>query len=133
MVDTRAYNPLSVDELGRHAARALMEYPPASLPPSESFNGGGVYTIHYWGEFSAYADMGDAEPLYVGKADLPGKRQGRAALKKATPALYRRLAQHAGSVNSADNLDLADFRCRWLEPATRFTRARRPSRSERLY
>ena len=41
------YNPLSVDELGRNAARALMEYPPSDLPPKESFGGGGVYTLHY--------------------------------------------------------------------------------------
>ena len=114
MVEPRAYNPLSVDELGRHAARALMEYPSASLPPKESFNGGGVYTVHYQGDFTAYAGMGDEEPIYVGKADLPGKRQGRAAIKRATPALYRRLSEHAGSVDSANNLDLSDFQCRWL-------------------
>jgi len=47
----------------------------------------------------------------MGKAGLPGKRQGRAALKSA---LYRRLAEHDGSVSNAKNLDLVDFRCRWL-------------------
>lgn len=43
----RAYNPLSVDELGRNMARALMEYPADALPPSEPFEGAGVYTLHY--------------------------------------------------------------------------------------
>jgi len=38
----RAYNPLSVDELGRNAARALMEYPADTLPPDEAFDGAGV-------------------------------------------------------------------------------------------
>ena len=110
----RAYNPLNVDELGRNTARKLMEYPAIALPPDEQFAGGGVYTIYYRGGFDTYAGMAHDEPIYVGKADLPGKRQGRAALKRATPVLYRRLAEHAGSVSSAKNLDLADFRCRWL-------------------
>ena len=73
----RIYNPLSVDELGRNAARALMGYPRDTLPPRESFNGAGVYTVHYTGSFGAYAGLREDEPIYVGKADLPGKRQGR--------------------------------------------------------
>ncbi len=108
----RTYNPLSVDELGRNAARALMDYPPEVLPPAETFDGAGVYTIHYQGSFPAYANLGKDKPIYVGKADLPGKRQGRA--QPATPVLHRRLTEHAGSIDSATNLNLADFRCRWL-------------------
>lgn len=110
----RTYNPLDVDELGKNAARALMDYPSVNLPPDESFEGGGVYTIHYAGRFPAYADMVDREPIYVGKADLPGKRQGRRAASRTTPALYRRLSKHAETIQSAENLDLLDFSCRWL-------------------
>lgn len=44
--DVREYDPLSVEELGRNAARKLMEYPSAELPPLAPFNGVGVYTIH---------------------------------------------------------------------------------------
>ena len=69
----RAYNPLSVDELGRNAARALMGYPSVELPPEEQFDGAGVYTIHYSGAFSAYAGLKVDEPIYVGKADLTGE------------------------------------------------------------
>ena len=100
----RAYNPLSVDELGRNAARALMAYPTATLPPDESFDGAGVYTIHYRGAF----------PAYVGKADPQGKRQGRDAIRQTAPVLHRRISEHAGSIQSAENLALDDFRCRWL-------------------
>ena len=110
----RAYNPLEVNELGRNAARKLMEYPAIALPPDEQFTGGGVYTIYYRGGFETYEGMAPDDPIYVGKADLPGKRQGRAAPKRADQALYRRLAEHAGSVRYAKNLDLADFRCQWL-------------------
>ena len=70
-------DPLSVDELGRNAARALMEYPADALPPSEAFDGAGVYTLHYNGAFPAYAAIGLDVPIYVGKADPPGRRQGR--------------------------------------------------------
>ncbi len=109
----RDYNPLSVDELGRNAVRALMDYPADQLPPAESFNGAGVYTIHYSGAFDAYADMGDT-PIYVGKADMPGKRQGRTRGGHSARVLHRRLTEHSRSIDSADNLILAEFGCRWL-------------------
>ena len=110
----RTYNPLSVDELGKNAARALMEYEPSALPPVKQFNGAGVYTIHHHGLFSAYVDMGDSEPIYVGKAEPVGKRQGRTAAGRSSPVLYKRLAEHAGSIGESGNLDVEEFRCRWL-------------------
>lgn len=110
----RVYDPLSVDELGRNAARALMEYPADALPPSDTFEGVGVYTLHYVGMFHAYANIGENAPIYVGKADPPGRRQGRGSATSGAPARYRRLSRHAESIESVSNLDLQDFRCRWL-------------------
>lgn len=109
----REYNPLSVDELGKNAVRALMDYPPETLPPPESFNGAGVYTIHYAGQFDAYAGVGDA-PLYVGMANPPGRRQGRTRGGRPTPVLHRRLTEHSRSIDDAENLTLGEFGCRWL-------------------
>ena len=113
----RAFNPLSIDELGKSAVRALMGYPSDTLPPEEAFSGAGVYTIHYSGAFKAYANLGD-DPIYVGKADMPGRRQGMARASSRGVAswrvLYRRLAEHSRSIDSAANLTLADFACRWL-------------------
>lgn len=114
MAVLRSYNPLSVDELGRNAARALMRHPPSDLPPSDGFDGAGVYTIHYAGPFPAYSGMAKDEPIYVGKADPSGKRQGRAAAQRAEPVLHQRLSKHARSIESVENLALPDFRCRWL-------------------
>lgn len=91
-----------------------MEYPADALPPDESFVGVGVYTLHYVGTFPAYVGLREDEPIYVGKADPPGRRQGRTSLTSGTTVLYRRLSHHAESIKSASNLDLADFRCRWL-------------------
>ena len=93
-------------------ARALMEYPADALPPSEPFDGAGVHTLHYSGVFPAYASVGVDVPIYVGKADPPGRRQGRT--QSSTPVLYRRLQGHAESIEAASNLNLPDFRCRWL-------------------
>ena len=109
----RTYDPLSVDELGQNAARALIGYPAVSLPP-ESFMGAGVYTLHYVGSFPAYAGMGDGEPIYVGKANPPGGRQGRRSAATPSPALHSRLSKHARSVEAVENLELGDFCCRWL-------------------
>ena len=108
------YNPLDVDELGRNAARALMQHPADILPPTEQFAGAGVYTLHYAGDFAAYAGMGDEEPIYVGKTDMPGKRRGQSQTGKRAMALHNRLDEHAKSIEAADNLALSDFRCRWL-------------------
>lgn len=111
---TRTYNPLSVDELGRNAVRALMDYPCEALPPSDRFPGAGVYTIHYHGRFPAYQEIPEGAPIYVGKADPPGKRQGAANRQTDEPALHGRLRQHANTISQAENLDPGDFCCRWL-------------------
>ena len=110
----RNYDPLSVDVLGRNAARALMEHPADLLPPNNIFNGAGVYTLHYRGAFQAYAGIGEDTPIYVGKADPPGRRQGRGRLGEVTTVLHRRLREHSESIEVATNLNLPDFRCRWL-------------------
>ncbi|MYA88447.1 MAG: Eco29kI family restriction endonuclease [Boseongicola sp. SB0662_bin_57] len=78
-----------------------MEYPPAELPPRAPFNGVGVYTIHYRGDFAPYADMPDEEPIYVGKAELRGRRQGRVIEAHPSPVLHRRLCEHADSIQMA--------------------------------
>lgn len=110
----RTYDPLRVDELGRNAARALMAYPADPPPPDEAFDGAGAYTLHYTGSFSGYDGLGQDAPIYVGKADPPGRRQGRAQSTSTTTALYRRLLRHAESIESANNLDISEFRCRRL-------------------
>ena len=85
------------------------------LPPDQ-FDGSGVYAIYYTG----HLDYTDAEsrrgaPIYVGKAVPPGARRGRS---RATPAaarpLYRRLSDHAKSIEQANDLSLEDARCRHL-------------------
>ena len=101
----RSYNPLSVDELGRNAARAITKWPAVELPADELIEGAGVYAVYYSGTFAGYEHMGKNEPIYVGQAVLT-KTQPR--------PLRQRLSEHAKSIEAAGNLDLRDFRCRWV-------------------
>ncbi|MDR2213154.1 MAG: Eco29kI family restriction endonuclease, partial [Pseudomonadales bacterium] len=54
-------------------------------------------------------------PIYVGKAVPPGARKGGFGLgENPGQALYNRLAEHAKSIEQAQNLELSDFFCRFL-------------------
>jgi hypothetical protein len=54
-------------------------------------------------------------PIYVGKAVPAGARKSGLGLDVAPgTVLYNRLAEHADSIREAENLELADFVCRYL-------------------
>lgn len=115
------FNPLDKRNLGKSVADALLATDVHSLPPA-SFRGAGIYAIYYTGSFPVYGKVANANreerfgwPIYVGKADHSGVRKGGFGLG-AEPRLklYRRLAEHAKSIEQANNLELADFRCRFL-------------------
>ncbi|WP_027834881.1 Eco29kI family restriction endonuclease [Maritalea myrionectae] len=114
----RPFNPLEKAHLAESTARALLLRPLEKLPPSEPFEAAGIYAIYYLGKSEFYRGLnnkGEPTPIYVGKADPKGGRQG--ALGWDTPpgyALHNRLRKHAQSIAAADNLDLSDFRCRYL-------------------
>jgi hypothetical protein len=116
------FNPLDKTNLGESVAEAMLQQPIHPLPPDEPFIGAGIYALYYEGDFALYADIAERNrdgryswPLYVGKAVPAGVRKGGYGLG-ADPgqALFRRLSEHAGSINDAENLKLADFRCRFL-------------------
>lgn len=115
------FNPLQKGHLAKSAARALLISDVQPLPP-EPFIAAGVYALYYQGDFPAYRLLveknrdGSYEwPIYVGKAVPEGSRKG-GTLDNIDPGtvLYKRLLDHAKSIEAADNLDLADFRCRYL-------------------
>lgn len=116
------FNPLDKANLGVSVAEALLEQPIGPLPPDEAFFGAGAYAIYYEGDFPLYKQVSMQNrgslyrwPIYVGKAVPAGARKGGYGLG-ADPglALFKRLAEHAGSIEQAENLLLADFRCRFL-------------------
>ena len=115
------YNPLDKRHLGEQVADILLSQPISLLPP-EKFIGAGVYALYYIGDFSAYKLLTDVNkneqykcPIYVGKAVPKGARKGGQG-DDVNPgnALYDRLNDHAKSVNAANNLNIEDFRCRFL-------------------
>lgn len=122
MSPDKPYNPLDKKNLAESVVRALLEEPASILPPGASFEGAGLYVIYYTGDFPAYGPISEANrngafqtPIYAGKADPPGKRKGAFGLE--TPpgsVLYKRLTEHAATIEQVEDFDLADFRCRYL-------------------
>lgn len=107
MKDIKPYNPLDKKNLDGSVADAMLESPVHPLGDLEPFTGAGIYAIYYTGDFEA--------PIYVGKAVPAGARKGNFELD-ADPGtvLFKRLREHAESVNAAENLRLEDFFCRFL-------------------
>ena len=115
------YNPLDKKRLGEQVAEALLSENVHPLPPHK-FIGAGVYALYYIGEFSAYELLAEINrdeqylcPIYVGKAVPEGARKGGQVMDvNPGNALYKRLNDHAKSIEAAKNINLSDFRCRFL-------------------
>ncbi|HEY7495847.1 MAG TPA: Eco29kI family restriction endonuclease [Candidatus Tectomicrobia bacterium] len=116
------YNPLDKIHLGESVARALLARPVAALPPPEPFIGAGIYTLYYTGDFPAYHRVAEenmhdawAMPIYAGKAVPAGARRGGYGLSEPPgEVLFRRLREHAVSIQQTTNLSISDFWCRYL-------------------
>lgn len=119
------YNPLNKKNLGASVAQALLDQPLEPLPPEKPFIGAGVYVIYYTGDHKPYAPyepiaFGNQDgkfqaPIYVGKAVPAGARKGGFGLDISPGrVLFNRLAEHAKSIEQAENLDLRDFYCRYI-------------------
>jgi len=115
------FNPLDKENLGESVAEAMLHQPVGQLPP-DPFIGAGIYAIYYVGDFSLYAEVVETNqndqyqwPIYVGKAVPAGARKGGFGLG-ADPGqvLYKRLSEHASSIDQARNIEVSDFRCRYL-------------------
>jgi hypothetical protein len=115
------FNPLDKRNLGESVAAALLQADIQPLPP-EPFIGAGVYALYYTGAFAAYEALSAVNkggqvsyPIYVGKAVPIGARKGGLESEtKHGQALFRRLTEHAQSINAASNIQLNDFSCRCL-------------------
>jgi hypothetical protein len=114
------YNPLDKRNIGNSVAAKMIESEVHPLPPAP-FIAAGVYALYYMGDYYCYEPLTRANqttlyyPIYVGKAIPSGGRKGN-RLDNADPgkALYKRLKDHAHSIEAANNLQLDDFRCRFI-------------------
>lgn len=115
------FNPLDKTNLGESVAEALLHQEVVNLPPSP-FIGAGIYALYYTGNFPLYGEVAKRNidnqyqwPIYVGKAVPAGARKGGFGLG-ADPGqvLFRRLTEHASSIIQARNIEINDFKCRFL-------------------
>ncbi len=115
-------NLFTAPQLGKIISEAIIFFENTQvmrLPPNDSFSGAGVYGIYYNGDYPPYKVLSDLNksryclPIYVGKAVPPGWRTARSS-KKTSTDLFRRLTEHAKSINSATNLKLNNFSCRYI-------------------
>lgn len=117
-VSERPYNPLERLNLARSVEATLLQQPLVELPLAESFAGAGLYAIYYAGPLPAYQPISSPDfqiPIYVGKADPKGARKGLVdPSATAGPVLFKRISDHSKSIVAANNLDIADFRVRYL-------------------
>ncbi|MDP7727620.1 Eco29kI family restriction endonuclease [Mycobacterium sp. TY813] len=121
---TDSFNPLDMENLGLSVGTALLTSEVHPLGDVPSFRGAGVYAIYYHGPLPYYSALVTATvggevpvevPIYVGKAVPEGARTGVSITEGSrTRKLSQRLNKHAESVRAAENLDIADFTCRWL-------------------
>lgn len=116
MVDRiQPYNPLDKIHLGESIASALFKQDPVPLGMLQLFDGAGIYSIYYAGDFDLYKPLsGRGVPIYVGKAIPPGGRKGGVIDPSPGMALYKRLSEHAESIKLVGNLDIKDFTCHYL-------------------
>lgn len=111
------FRPLETENIIANAIRALNESPTRPLSGLQSFLGSGVYGIYYQGDFAPYSPFSSPlaqVPIYVGKAIEPGGRTGYREDAMPSATLYRRLQEHAKSIEQACNLKLEHFVCRYL-------------------
>jgi len=120
MDEKRPFNPLDKLSLATSITQAMLSRPVEPLPPSDSFRGAGIYAIYYSGPFELYAPISKANrtkcvwPIYVGKAEDKSRKGSLDLGNETEEKLYSRLKEHAKSIELASNLELLDFRCRFL-------------------
>jgi len=128
---TDLYDPLTYENLMLGLASRFQDLaltPLNAKPDIQRIEGPGIYSLHYGGDFAPYEPIADREdrPIYVGKAVPPGSRKGKPPNPSA-PQLRRRITEHAGSIDQAQNLRVEDFSFRalavepvWITLAERF-------------
>ena len=115
------YNPLDKQNIGNSIANELMNHEALKMPV-DPFIGAGVYALFYIGNNEIYKELAEynilnncAYPIYVGKAVPKGARKGGVGRDdNQGQALQKRLGDHTKSINDAADLDINDFRCRFL-------------------
>jgi hypothetical protein len=114
------FDPLAVENVGVTLAVELLEQPLSKMPPEAPFSGAGVYALYYSGSHEAYSVLSKLDegrfkyPIYIGKAAGESAKQGFSPNGNGERKLYGRIVEHSRSIEAVENLELDDFRCRYL-------------------
>lgn len=120
MSESNEFDPLAVENVGVTLAVELLERPLTKMPPEMPFAGAGVYALYYSGDHAAYSTLRALDdgkfkyPVYIGKAAGESAKQGFNPNGNSERKLYGRIVEHSRSIDAVENLNLADFRCRYL-------------------
>lgn len=115
------YNPLDKANIGNNIANELMNNDVKNMLV-DPFIGAGVYAIFFVGNNGIYKELGEFNrynncsiPIYVGKAVPEGARKGGTGNgDNQGAALQKRLREHANSIKEAEDLNITDFKCRYI-------------------
>jgi hypothetical protein len=121
MSSQHLFNPLDKRNLGKSIVHALENIQPVKLANLTEFKGAGIYALYYTGKFAPYVPLQKLNsaalrhPIYVGKAVAAGSRKGNAEISGLdSGALRQRLREHADSIASVQDIEVADFSCKYL-------------------
>lgn len=112
-ISQRELNETIIEEFEEHSGEELPE-------PYNPFDGCGVYGLYYFGDYENYELVSNDKweydfPIYMGKAVPSGSRTGGAHLESSTGrGVYKRLLEHRKSIEQAENLDIDNFRVKYL-------------------
>ena len=111
---TELYDPLTYNNLMEGLVSHFKQQDTKRLDSIEGVEGPGIYSLFYSGGMAVYEPISAGDhPIYVGKAVPPGSRKG-ASVDASSPALQRRINEHAKSIRQTNNLEVSDFSCRYL-------------------
>ena len=115
------YKSDAFEELIKDTIRFFNGTPVHKMTSFSRFHGAGVYAIYYTGKSDYYVPLYTQnrlefhQPIYIGKAVPNGWRQAKdGKIGSATFELLRRLNEHSKSISQANNLNHADFSCRFM-------------------
>jgi hypothetical protein len=112
------FDPLRLDILSRNLKNALDQRARTAFPPTDRFEGAGLYALYYKGCLPFYGNLRNEEtPIYVGKAEAGNSSYGDPS-DESKPKLYDRIVKHAHSIQEVTdvggNLSVKDFDVRYL-------------------
>ena len=116
--DKHTFRSAAIIKVVGEAVDFLINSPVHQLPPVR-FDGAGICALYYTGAFEAYTKLAamnrdeHRQPIYAGKAALPGWRQAR-SIEASANSLYNRLRDQARNIGLAKNLTVSDFACRFV-------------------